>query len=69
MRATVAAFAERLRTGVHLDAVSHDLLSAIQETQDPSLASVWLPVRAGSAGSDATVHGPAEAVAGLAPGE
>jgi hypothetical protein len=65
-RRAVAAFAERLRTEVHLDAVSHDLLGAIQATLEPSLASIWLPVRAGPG---ATVRGSVAVPAGPAPGE
>jgi hypothetical protein len=40
--ATVAAFAQRLRDAVDLDAVSADLLAAVTDAVEPAHATVWL---------------------------
>jgi hypothetical protein len=42
-QATVAAFAQQLRTEVDLEAISRDLLTAVRATLEPAGASIWLP--------------------------
>jgi hypothetical protein len=39
---TVADFSTRLRHGIDLDAVGDDLLAAVRETVQPTVATVWL---------------------------
>ena len=41
-RRTLEAFGSRLREQIELDALSEDLLSAVGETMQPTLASLWL---------------------------
>jgi hypothetical protein len=40
---TVSDFSTRLRHGIDLDAVGDDLLEAVRETVQPTVATVWLP--------------------------
>jgi hypothetical protein len=43
--AIAAAFAERLRGTVELDAVREELIAVVRRTLEPSSASLWLPPR------------------------
>jgi hypothetical protein len=58
---TIAAFSGRLREQVDLDTLSGELLKVVEQTMQPTLASLWLRQAAATAGGG-PAHGPPAAV-------
>ena len=54
---TIEAFSGRLREQVDLDTLSSELLKLVEQTMQPTLASLWLRQAASTAGGGQT-HGP-----------
>jgi hypothetical protein len=52
---TVDAFAARLREQVDLDALSAELLAVVDQTMQPTMASLWLRPQPPSASAEAIV--------------
>jgi hypothetical protein len=51
---TIAAFSARLRDQVDLDTLSAELLAVVDQTMQPTQASLWLRPQAAATAADAT---------------
>jgi hypothetical protein len=51
---TIAAFSARLRQQVDLDTLTAELLAVIEQTMQPSRASLWLRPQAAATATDGT---------------